>query len=84
MNIEDVPENQFILQINDSSAQRIKTNTTAGTSSMAEAGTKTLSKNPARDLTRPLELLPVNCRINNLATTKIPKDPSKNPSMTSS
>ena len=78
--IEDVPEDQFILQINDSSAQRIKTNNTAGTSRMAEAGTKTSSKNPARDLTGPLELLPDN----NLATTKRAKDPSTNPSMTSS
>ena len=82
--IEDVAKDQFILQINDSIAQRIKTNNTAGTSRMAEAGTKTSSKNPARDLTRPLELLPDICRNNNLATTKIPKDPSKNPSMTSS
>ena len=34
--IEDVAEDQFILQINYSSAQRIKTNNTAGTRRMAQ------------------------------------------------
>ena len=81
--IEDVAKDQFILQINDSIAQRIKTNNTAGTSRVAEVGTKTSSKNPARDLTRPLELLPDICRNNNLAPTKRANDPSTNPSMTS-
>ena len=85
--IEDVSKDEFIDQLdpsNDSSGQRIKTNTTAGTSSMTEAGTKTSFKNRAKDLTRPLILLPDICRNNNLATTKRPKDPSTNPSMTSS
>ena len=72
--IEDVSEDQFIVQLdpsNDSSAQRTKTNTKAGTSSMAETGTKRSSKNPARDLTRPLKLLPDICRNNNLVTTTL-------------
>ena len=85
--IEDVAEDQSIIlldQSNDSRAQRIKTNTTAGRSNIAEAVTKISSKNPVRDFTRPLELLPDIFRNNNLATTNRLKDPSTNPSMTSS
>ena len=63
--IQDGSEDQFIIpldQLNDSRAQRINTNMTAGTSNMAEAGTKISSKNPARDFNRPLELLPDICK----------------------
>ena len=81
---EDVAEDHFILQINNSSAQRTNTKTTAGTSSMADAGTKISSKRPASDLTKSLELLPDTCRNSNLATTKRAKDPSTNPSIISS
>ena len=53
--IQDVSEDRFIIpldQLNDSKAQRMNTNMTAGTSNIAEAGTKMSSKKPARDFTR--------------------------------
>ena len=56
--IEDMGEDQFIVHMNNSNAQRTKTKTMAGTSNMADAGTKTSSRTSANNFTELLELLP--------------------------
>ena len=68
--IDDMSEDLFIVHTNNSSAQRTKTKTRAGTSNMADAGTKTSSRTSVNNFNELLELQPGSITDINLATTK--------------
>ena len=82
--IDDMSEDLFIVHSNKSSAHRTKAKTRAGTSNIADAGTKTSSSTSVNNLNELPELRPDSITDINLATTKTTKSENRNINMISS